>query len=176
MTRAGKILIYWLIVLLYCSAFSYAAIEPKKRDLQWAYMMSFIRYFSWPDEKAHPQVKVCIIGHNPFVVDEDDFSLHNKSGKITVIEHYPQLPTIEAMILCRVIYFSASVTTAQLSFVFSKLKIFPVVTIGEHQGFINIGGILQFTEQENKLHFRLNKAALSTMNLKVHPSLLRLSD
>ncbi|MFT4925468.1 MAG: hypothetical protein ACI8WB_001561 [Phenylobacterium sp.] len=164
-----------LMLSLMASSFSATAIEPKKRDLQWAYMMNFIRYFSWP-EQPHMTVNFCIIGRNPFSLDQGDFSSKQKDGKITAVKYHETLPSVEVMNRCQVIYFSSSITMAQLSFVFSKLGSLPIVTIADHQGFIKIGGILQFTEKNNKLRFRLNKAVLNTMNLKIHPALLRLSD
>lgn len=158
-----------------------SAAKDKKRDLQqhelkWAYIMNFARYFSWPQSKVNPVVNTCVVGRNPFLVTKNELSVNKKNGKISVVKYYDKLPSIKTMQQCHMIYFSSSITRAQLSFVFSKLKGLPIVTIGDHQGFIQIGGILQFTEKDNKLHFALNKPVLSTMSLKVHPSLLRLSD
>jgi hypothetical protein len=164
-----------LSVGLILSCFVTRAIEPQKRDLQWAYMMNFIPYFSWPDNPNMDEVDVCIIGRNPFAVVRKYGPIKNKNVRV-MVKHHNNLPDISILQHCQVIYFSSSITTAQLSFIFTKLKGFPIVTMGDHQGFIKIGGILQFTQSGNKLRFRLNKPLLNTIDIKIHPSLLRLSD
>ncbi len=174
--QARRQLTALLIALLLCVSFNGLSAETPKRDLQWAFMMNFIRYFSWPQAKVNPVVKVCVVGRNPFEVVKENLSLNKKNGKITVVEYHDNLPKLTVLSQCNVIYFSASITTVQLAFVFSQLKQSAIVTIGDHQGFIEIGGIVQFTQKNNKLRFRLNKPLLSTINLKIHPSLLRLSD
>lgn len=152
------------------------AVESKKRALQWAYIMNFIRYISWPQAKIDPVVGVCIVGNNPFNVAAGDVELNEKTGAITVTTHYNKLPDMAKLGACDLIYFASDITLAQLSFVFSKLNEKPIVTIGEHQGFNKVGGLLQFIERNKKLGFRLNKGLLGTKKLKIHPSLMRLSD
>lgn len=150
--------------------------QSQKRALQWAYIMNFIHYISWPKANTNPVVKVCIVGDNPFEVSEGDVKLNEKTGSITVTTHDNKLPEIEHLQRCDLIYFAENISLAQLSFVFSKLKHMPIVTIGEHKGFNKLGGLLQFIERGKKLGFRLNKELLAQMQLKIHPSLMRLSD
>ncbi len=158
------------------ASFPSRGVESQMRALQWAYMMNFIHYVSWPDSGIDPVVKVCIVGSNPFDVNDGDVKLNEKNGTITVTLLYDVLPEISLLKTCDLIYFASDISLAQLSFVFSGLSDLPVLTIGEHRGFNKLGGLLQFIERNKKLGFRLNKTLLSMRQLKVHPSLMRLSD
>ena len=150
--------------------------EKSKRALQWAYMMNFVHYITWPDIKVDPVVHICIVGKHPFEPAARDISLNDKTGIITVLRYFTKLPDPQVLADCDMAYFAPNVSVAQLSFVFSKLTGLPVVTIGDHRGFNKIGGLMQFTENNKKLGFRVNKTLLNTNRLKIHPSLLRLSD
>lgn len=153
-----------------------ARAKPVSGDLRWAYMMNIIHYITWPQAKVDPVISVCIIGNNPFLVVEDDVVLNKRTGGITIARHYEQAPDIEILSQCNIVYFSQTVTLAQLSFMISKLEGLPVLTVGDHLAFVRLGGLLQFIKKGKKLRFKLNKERLNKMALKVHPSLLRLSD
>ena len=88
---------------------------------------------------------------------------------------YESVPELTVLSQCQVAYFSQSISLAQLSFIFTQLKTMPVMTIGDHGAFVKLGGMLQFKQRGKKLRFSLNKELLSKVDLKVHPSLLRLS-
>lgn len=163
------------LVSIFTSSFV-CAIESQKRDLQWAYIMNFVHYITWPDVDVDPLIKVCLVGNNPFKVADGDMHFNEKTGSITIATQYNKLPEITVLAKCDLIYFAQEISLPQLSFVFSKLKSKPIVTIGDHRGFNKVGGLIQFIERNNKLGFRLNKSLLNSMDLKIHPSLMRLSD
>ncbi len=150
--------------------------KPKVKDLRWSYIMYIVRYITWPQAKINPVVSICVVGKSPFVSLEQGTGLDQKTGYITVARHYEQIPDIDELRRCSAIYFSKSITLAQLSFIFSKLESLPILTIGDHRAFLRMGGLLKFTQKGKKLRFKLNKSLLNDMVLKVHPSLLRLSD
>ncbi len=150
--------------------------KPKVKDLRWSYITYIVRYITWPQAKVNPVISICVVGKSPFISLEQDTGLDQKTGYITVGRHYEQIPDIDVLRRCSAIYFSKSITLPQLSFVFSKLESLPILTMGDHRAFLRIGGLLQFTQKGNKLRFKLNKSLLNDMSLKVHPSLLRLSD
>jgi hypothetical protein len=166
-----------MVLVVIVSSFQATAIAPEKREVQWAYIMNFIHYITWPSARADSQINVCIVGKSPFAVaDEEARSVNKKTGSVTVTKQYPNMPELSELKVCQVIYFSQNISLAQLSFIFSKLESLPIVTIGDHRAFLRIGGMLQFTEKNKKLRFSLNKELLNSMDLKIHPSLMRLSD
>jgi hypothetical protein len=176
MINLSRIIIPLCSLVLLTGSFSVSAIEPQRRELQWAYIMNFVHFIRWPNSNIDPVVRVCVVGKSPFVSAQDEVKLNKRTGSITVTLEYEKLPEIDVLKRCDMIYFSQHISLAQLSFIFSKLNKLPIVTIGDHRGFNKVGGLLQFTEHDKKLGFRLNKTLLHVMKLKIHPSLLRLSD
>lgn len=177
--RYAKIHLFLLCLLWLALIFSGAAMaksKPAPQDLRWAYIMNIIHYITWPESKVDPVVNVCIVGRNPFSHVRENVNLNKRTGSIVVAKHYEEVPAVDVLSQCNVIYFSESITLAQLSFIFTQLKSLPVFTIGDHGAFMKLGGLLQFKKKGKKLRFGLNKTLLNTIDLKVHPSLLRLSE
>lgn len=148
---------------------------PSVKNARWAFIMKFIPYISWPDVKKGDEISVCVVGKNPFDGVSDNFKSSSKTGVVTVTKLYESIPEVSVLTQCRVIYFSQSVSRAQLSFIFSQLNKEPILTIGDHGAFVKLGGMLQFKQRGKLLRFSLNKALLSEVDLKIHPALLRLS-
>lgn len=153
-----------------------ASNKPAPQDLRWAYIMHIIGFITWPESKVDPVVNVCIVGKSPFSHVRENVNLNKRTGSIVMAKHYEEVPAMELLTQCNVIYFSENITLAQLSFIFTQLKSLPVFTIGDHGAFIKLGGLLQFKKKGKKLRFGLNKTLLNKIDLKVHPSLLRLSE
>jgi hypothetical protein len=175
MNGLSKAIITLLTLVLITRSFAVVA-KPKVKDVRWSYITNIVRYITWPQAKVNPVISICVVGKSPFISLEQGTGRDQKTGYITAARHYEQIPDIGVLRRCSAIYFSKSITLPQLSFVFSKLESLPILTIGDHRAFLRIGGLLQFAKQGNKLRFKLNKSLLNDMTLKVHPSLLRLSD
>lgn len=148
---------------------------PAVKNVRWAFIMNFIPYISWPDIKKGDEIAVCIVGKNPFNHVTDSFKAKSRTGVVTVAKLYESTPEVEVLRQCQVIYFSQSISLAQLSYLFKQLKNDSILTIGDHGAFVKLGGMLQFKQRGKKLRFSLNKERLSDVDFKVHPALLRLS-
>lgn len=149
--------------------------KPAVKNLRWAYIMNFIYYVSWPDHQKNQDIYVCVVGSNPFNHISNDERFKNKTGNLTIARLFETVPEIHSLNRCHVVYFSQSISLAQLSFLFTQLNQSPIMTIGDHGAFVKLGGVLQFRQRGKKLRFSLNKEKLSQLDLKVHPALLRLS-
>ena len=177
MMKLNRLLTQLIALIFVLGPFQASAIAPEKRQVQWAYIMNFVHYISWPNAKPKADINVCVVGKSPFNGGEKETrSLNKKTGSVTLTKRYPSMPELAELKTCHVIYFSQDISLAQLSFIFSKLDSLPIVTIGDHRAFLRIGGLLQFTERNKRLRFSLNKELLNSMDLKIHPSLMRLSD
>jgi hypothetical protein len=52
----------------------------------------------------------------------------------------------------------------------------PVLTVGDAEDFIDLGGMIRFTEADRRIRFEINPAAAERVSLRVSSRLLRLAD
>ena len=145
-------------------------------EVKAAFLYNFTKFVEWPPgafpDDAAPIV-IAVFGPDPFGPTLDDVVAGERAGgRPLVIRRVKNSTDLDG---CHVIFVSPPKAEAFLSLVqsFSHL---PMLTVGETDGFADLGGIIQFVVRQRKVRFRINIAAAERAGLKMSSRLLNLAE
>jgi len=144
-------------------------------EVKAAMLYNLTRFVEWPPS-AYPDSQaptvLCILGRDPFGA-----SLTSIVSKAIVnsrplkIRHLQDDDSTRA---CHVLYISSSERKSIVR-IFSSLKGFNVLTVGEMAQFAAHGGMIQFSLDEKQVRFEINLDAVLRADLKISSRLLVLA-
>jgi hypothetical protein len=138
---------------------------------------------------AHdPSIVIGILGEDPFGDAFTPLQKKTVQGKSVIIKKLGSLehrkddadrkapPIIDSNSLkdCHVLFVSSS-EKDHTEQIITSLKSAPVLTLGEAEGFLEAGGMINIVSANNKIQFEINLVALTRANLAVEPEVLRLA-
>jgi hypothetical protein len=154
-----------------------------------------MKFIEWPADKMgepNEPVVVGLIGSKVLVkalepIEQKKF--HNKDITLKYYAGYEKLKKpqeadggqwnqkIEALKSCHLLMFCSddSVRVEASGEIIKALKDSPVLTVGEMDGFLESGGIINFLMEDKKVRFEINAVAVKRSKLKISSKLLRLA-
>ena len=160
-----------------------------------AFLYNFINFADWPEAKIADSNQPIIIG----IIGSRDFlkalkpAQHKKAkGRKIVVKYFPgyEKPRnsqdtndaqwnkkMEALKSCHVLLlcncdFGPIESSGRI---IRALKGSPVLTVGETDGFLESGGMINFLMEDEKVRFEINNTAARQAKLKIRSKLLRLA-
>jgi hypothetical protein len=112
-----------------------------------------------------------IFGSNPFGDALNPLRKKRAKGRAFRIIH---IEDIEGVDTCHVLFISDSKKNA-LNTVFQRIKSRNILTVGESENFIQMGGIINFFTVNNKIRFEVNITAAKRANLTISSKMLKLA-
>ena len=164
----------------------------REYQIKAAFIYNFIKFVDWPKEKvaeSNEPVIIGIIGKDPFgnafapVKDKED------KGRKVLIKWFKPIEElkksgekdksllereIESLRKCHLLFICSS-EEKSINEIINLVKDHSVLTIGDMQGFLESGGIINFIMEEKKIRFEINMTAAKRAKLKIRSQLLRLA-
>lgn len=173
-TRFGATLMLLLSLLLASSSSAQPA-QPSEYQVKAAFIFNFAKFIEWPaatfaNEKS--PLYIGVLGDNPFGADLERF-IRDK----TINDHpltMRECPTLEEAKKCHILFISAS-EKKRLPEIFKTLQGANVLTVSETDGFTEMGGMVNFVSEGNKIRFQINDGSAKSAGLKVSAKLLSLA-
>ncbi len=143
--------------------------------LKAAFLFNFAKFVEWPPEAfATPNTPIVIgvLGDNPFGTDLEE-TVRNKviNGRPVVVK-FPQ--SSDAATNCHILFISTS-ERKRLPEIFESLRRASVLTVSETDRFTEMGGMINFIPEGNKIRFQINDEAAKNAKLKISAKLLSLA-
>lgn len=164
----------WLfLVLLLGLVPAGAAGQPAlEYDVKAAFILNFVRYIEWPPPERQPPLHICVLQQNPFgdrltaVVAGEEW--HGGAMHVRVV------PDVRRGTDCHVLYVPAA---AMPRFIAGAALIAgrPVLTVGEHERFLDEGGMMRLFVDDNRVRFSVNQQSADRAGLQISSRLLRLA-
>jgi hypothetical protein len=133
-----------------------------------AYLYNFVKYIEWPEPVRAPLL-ICVAGQNPFGTVLEDLIRNQSVRGVPLRTEVVPGPIPE----CNVIF------TPRTSKVPAYLKAAagtPTLTVGETDGFIELGGMIRFFVDGGKnVRFEINRTAAERAKLRISSRLLQLA-
>ena len=140
------------------------------------FLYNFCRFIEWPrDAFAGPNepIVIGIIGEDPFGrLLEETVQGETMRGRLIRIERYRKLAEIRG---CHLLFISRS-ETARITEILAAVAGRSVVTVGETDLFLDRGGMIALTTDQNRVRLRINPTPLRAASLNVSSKLLRVAD
>ena len=156
--------------------FQAASASQSEYALKSVFLYNFCRFIDWPDSAfASPNEPfiIGIIGDDPFgpLLNEaiEGEKYHNRPIRI---DHFRTPGDIKR---CHLLFVS-HVGAGRLDPILAAVAGKSVLTVSETEDFLNRGGMITLTAEQNRVRLRINPAALESANLTVSSKLLRVAE
>jgi hypothetical protein len=149
--------------------------ETAEYPLKLAFLYNFTKFVEWPAAAYSgpgAPLSICIVGEDPFSPDLEG-ELRTRKVESHPVEVKKLKPT-DILSACHMVFVPAAEKSQAVRIV-SNLKGSNTLTVGESAGFASLGGIINLTVEENKLHFEVNTVAAERAGLKLSSKLLSMA-
>jgi len=158
-----------LSIFSVCRAAGPAVDEYRVKAL---FLVNFARFVEWPADAPQDPIVIGIIGQDPFGRWLDDAVRGTKvNGHELVVR---RLRNAEDARKCRIVFVAGSESSG-LQPILDALKGAPVLTIGDTEGFAELGGVINLRLEDNRVRFDINQDAARRAGLTVSSKLLSLA-
>jgi hypothetical protein len=163
------------LVLLFSSLWDLFAQTAPIPDYQVkaVFLFNFAQFVSWPSQPPDVPFVIGILGDDPFGSYLDETVRGEKvNGRSLTIQRFRR----GAEPRSSNILFIAQSERDRAAQIVSNLKGRSVLTVSDIDGFAELGGMIQFFTEQNKIRMRINLDAVKAANLKVSSKLLRVAE
>lgn len=152
-----------------------AQVAPSEYQVKAAYLFNFLKFVEWAEDSFADPLAPIVIG----VVGEDPFGSSlpevvvgkTVQGRDLVLRKYRAGEDLRG---AHLLFISAS-ERKQLPQILSTLRGSSTLTVADTEGFLEVGGMIQFLSANEQVHFAINVDAVSKSRLKVSSKLLSLA-
>jgi len=146
-------------------------------EIRACFLVNFALYTEWPKEAfTDPQAPFVfgILGRDDFGKDIDIVRDNVLRGRKLVVKHYVSVKEVEG---CHLLYISAS-EESRVTEILQHLSNSSVLTVGEMEGFLERGGMLNFIVKKTTrpgygtLGYEVNPTAAEKARLRINSQLL----
>jgi hypothetical protein len=140
-----------------------------------AFLYNFAKFVEWPPggfSDASAPLRICVLGQDPFGQE-----LRNITNEKTVNGRKLQIDQMVDVHLARTchILFIASSEKTQLNRILEGVRGSYVLTVGDTKGFAELGGMINFVLEKNRVQFEVNHKAAEQAGLKISSKLLNVA-
>jgi len=163
--------VLFLVGILLPSALAAASVGES--DVKAAFILNFIKFVEWPSSAfSSPEdpILISVVGNDPVGDSIDGLGGKTVSGRKVVVRKARDLASLER---CHILFVGAS-EKAALAPALGAVQRWPVLTVGDFEGFAGRGGTIGFIRQENRVGFEINEESARKAGLKVNAKLLYL--
>lgn len=180
--RACKVLLLTIgAALTFCAHFAAADSETyPEHEVKAAFMYNFLKFIDWPDEKVpdgNEPMNIFVVGDYPeckTFKDIQEKSQDSNPVRVQIFKSFEQMNDPNVLKDCHLLYICKS-EKKHVSRILAIVKDSNVLTVGEYDGFLEAGGVINFVEYREKLRFEVSMPAATAANLKLRSKLLKLA-
>lgn len=140
-----------------------------------AFIFNFSKFVEWPTEQnSRPpeSLQFCVYGDDGFLpVLEQTLQGKKVQGKDLKVRRVGRTADMEG---CLVV-FMADDNSRQLADLLSELRDQPVLTVGDHPRFLDMGGMIRFLIVDNKVRFEISQQTAEEAGLTMSSKLLQIA-
>lgn len=135
-----------------------------------AYLYNFAKFVEWPDGPADQNgvIILGVLGKNTAAVVERALGSKNLNGRRLIVKWVSTLPEMKT---CHILFISSEEKKRQEETI-RALADAGVLLVGETEGFIERGGMVNFVREQNRVRFQVNVTAAEKAGLRISSRLL----
>jgi len=170
---AVKLLLLGLILCLGRNTFSQE--QPSEYQVKAAFLFNFAKFVEWPPEAfpgTNSPIIIGVLGKNVFGDDLEkiirDRRVNNRPFQFRNFDSAGEATH------CHILFISAS-EKDNFKKILNNLNRASVLTVSETDGFIQAGGMVNFTIEDSKIRFQISDEAAKKAGLRISSKLLSLA-
>ncbi len=172
--------VLFLVIIGVCAALSG---PPKGHAQPWslreyqikaAFLYNFLKFIDWPSgslPETSDTITVCLLAEEPLMEFFESIKGKIVKGRRLAIRRIEGMKDLEP---CHVLFVGSS-EERRLAQIMPALQGSRVLTVGEVEGFLQSGGIINFVIEKNKVRFEINVNSAARAGLKLSSHLLGLA-
>ena len=167
-------LLLLLIVIQFNSRFLVADGPRAESEVKAAFLYNFTRFIEWPESafsESDPPLVVGVLGKSRAGSALEGLEGRTSKGRRLVIRHYKDVKKPQKSH----VLFIAHSERQRLKEILHRIQDWNVLTVGEMDGFAEMGGGINFYKDGSKVRFEINPEALARARLKASSKLLGLA-
>lgn len=177
--RSGLFISACLLALLPAAAPSLRAAGGRgaapEYSIKAAYLYNFLQFVTWPPagDSDKADLVIGVIGRDPFGSAFDEVKNKKVRGlerKLVVREFGASAPP-EELKQCDILFVPAS-ERERYADILGGLEKYPVLTVGESDGFLESGGMINLLVVGNNIRWEINKESVDRAGLRAASQLL----
>jgi hypothetical protein len=146
----------------------------REYDLKAASLLNLLTFIEWPAtafKSSPPTLTICVLGTDPFgpILDEtiEGKTIHDRRVAVT------RLGQLKKAAACHILFISSS-ERSRLRHILDALRGSRILTVGDTEQFIELGGMINLSMKEDTVRFEINERALERPGWKISSKLLTL--
>ena len=152
-----------------------AGAQAPEYDVKAAFLFNFVKFVEWPEgafagERA--PVTICVYGEDPFGPALEAVVQDEKVGERSLLVQRPD--SLDGLGGCHLLFVSRS-ERERMREVLAQVRGEPVLTVGDADGFLRAGGVVNFVLEGGKVRFLIGQAAAERSGLRISSKLMRLA-
>ena len=149
--------------------------ETRAKAIKAGLLYRFLQFVDWPEEAwKHESVVIGILGDAPFTGAFDEIKNNAVKGKPIRIRALSGPEDVEAMRECHIVFIASS-ESFRIEAILEELQGTSVLTVGEMDGFLDAGGMINFVRKEGKVRFEVNEPSMTKSFLRINSNILDLA-
>ncbi len=163
-----RLLYVFVFLLFFSPVFSYAGGAYKETNIKAVYIYNFIKFIEWPGDTKRKTL--CIMGDRLLFSSLRIILNKNTGNHIHLANIFRDSPLKG----CKILFIGRAVTAYEKDVLRAARKS-PILTIGDDRDFLENGGIIAFTNDDNKIRFLINTSAARTAGIRIRSQLLQVA-
>tara|TARA_R110002096_G_scaffold105107_5_gene231511 strand:- start:5238 stop:5870 length:633 start_codon:yes stop_codon:yes gene_type:complete len=145
-------------------------------NIKAAYLYNFLHFVDWPKNINQPESNICVYG-----VEERHRTAFNSMASLGKKDSKISIKLFEAdagprgLSSCQIIFITDN-AKHKSNAILDYLKHNQSLTVGESDGFINRGGMINFILVQGKVRFEINHDVVKAAGLKISSKVLRIAE
>ncbi len=163
----------FLIALVLCSPPAGAqAQSATEYQVKAAYLFNFAKFIEWPASSfpdASAPLRICVLGQDPFGQQlrgiTNEKTVNGRKLEVNQVTDLRQARS------CHILFIASS-EKASMKQILEGLGGASVLTVGDSKGFADLGGMINFVLENDRVQFEVNRKAAEQVGLKISSKLL----
>jgi len=150
------------------------AVQENEHSIKAGFVYNFALFAEWPAKvfkDGNSPLAICIAGNAETVAAFDQLKTKKINNRPVTVQPYADNASGNP---CHIIYIATNNKT-EAADLLRRVSGPGVLTIGDMDGFCQLGGIINFYHENNKLRFEINTNAAGRADLKLSSQLLKLA-
>jgi len=143
-------------------------------DVKAAFLYNFTKFMEWPATAFHDDrgaMRLCVLGDDPFGSSLREIAEGEVAGRPLTVWRVSSMRDPAG---CQILFVSRS-EKGRLTQILRSVRDAPVLTVGDTQGFLEQGGIVNFVREGSKVRFEISQESAERAGIKISSRLLRLA-
>jgi hypothetical protein len=171
--RIKQLLLLVVLIIINALHGNYLFSQSREILVKAGYIEKFTHFVQWPEDTSNSDIQdklvIAIIGEN--TIGDALSAIFSKSRDVRKEVKIIHLTSVDQIVNCMILFISGS-EKENIDKILKYTTGKPILTISDSKGFCEKGVIINMFQDENYIHYQINRASLNKSGLIINSILL----